>query len=217
LLTLGAAAFALPVLGMVVPVRAHASPIIPENIDFRVLYHGASVGEHKVAFHMQGDSLVVTTHIDILVKVWFLTAFRYAHDSVEVWHAGRLVSVESATTDDGVVSSVSGQAVRKGFRISSADGPFLAAPALLTSNTLWDRRLMQESMVIDVQHGGVTGLVVKRLGEERVETPRGAVNATHFQILTPLYAGSLFFDGDGRWIKGLIERQGEVLEYVLNA
>jgi hypothetical protein len=113
--------------------------------------------------------------------------------------------------------SVSGRAVHKGFRISSADGPFLAAPALVTSKTLWDRRLMKESMVIDVQHGGVTGLVVKSLGEERIETSRGSVTAARFQVLTPLYAGSLFFDGAGHWIKGLIEQHGEVLEYVLNA
>lgn len=221
LLSLGAAALVLPVLGLGAPVRARASTnanmVLPENLDFHTLYHGASVGEHKVTFQMQGDTLVVTTHIDILIKVWFVTAYQYAHDAVEVWQAGHLVSVDSITTDNGVVTTVSGQTVHDGFRISSSDGPFIAPPALLTSNTLWDRRLMQESTILDVQHGGVTGLVVKPLGEEQVETPHGAVTANRFQIITPHYAGSLFFDGGGRWVKGLVEQQGEVLEYVLNA
>ena len=69
--------------------------------------------------------------------------------------------------------------------------------------------------MIDVQYGGEVGLVVKTLGEEQVVTPRGPVTARRYQIITPNYAGSLFFDGDGRWVKGLIERQGEILEYAL--
>lgn len=129
--------------------------------------------------------------------------------------SGRLVSVKSTTDDNGTLLQVSGYAAEDGFRILGEDGPFLASGHLLTSNTLWDSRLVRESRLIDVQHGNEVGLVVKRLGDEQVDTPQGPVRASRYQIITPHYAGSLFYDADGRWVKGLIEQQGEILEYAL--
>ncbi len=161
--------------------------------------------------------MAVSTHIDITVKVLFFTAFRLKHDAEEVWQSGRLVSVKSTTNDNGTNLKVLGYAADDGFRIVGEDGPFLAAANLLTSNTLWDSRLVGESKMIDVQHGGEVGLVVKLLGEETVDTAQGEVLARHYQIITPHYAGSLFYDSDGRWVKGLIEQQGEILEYALDS
>lgn len=207
----GAATAALPLLGT--PTIAHAAT--PPDLHFRAMHRGSTVGVHRVGFRSDGDYLVVTTHIDITVKILFFTAFRFSHDAVEVWRNGRLVSVESTTNDDGTRLKVTGKATGDAFRIIGEEGPFLAAPELLTTNTLWDSRLLNESRMIDVQHGGEVGLVVKPLGEERVATPRGSVTARHHQIITPNYAGSVFFDGDGHWVKGLLERRGEVLEYAL--
>ena len=114
-----------------------------------------------------------------------------------------------------VALSVSGRLTPAGIRINGTDGPFLADAALMTTNSLWDSRLIHESRMIDVQNGRETGLVVKPLGKEPVDTPQGRIMARRFGILTPDYAGSLFFDDDGLWVKSLLERQGEILEYVL--
>ena len=195
------------------PLAAFAAA--PRDLRFRALHRGGPVGEHSVAFRPDGDRLAVVTHVDITIKVLFFTAFRFRHNAEEIWRAGRLVSVRSTTDDNGIPLEVSGEAAADGFRIVGADGPFLAAAGLLTSNTLWDRRLVHETRLIDVQHGGEVGLVAKPLGEEPVDTPQGAVRASRYRIITPHYAGSLFYDADGRWVKGLIEQQGEILEYAL--
>lgn len=211
LLGWGAAAAVLPLFGAISVARA----VTPPDLRFRAMHRGAAVGEHRVGFRSDSDRLVVTTHIDITVKILFFPAFHFSHDAVEVWQAGQLVSVESTTDDNGTRLAVTGATVGDGFRITGGDGPFLAAPQLLTTNTLWDRRLLRESRMIDVQHGGEVGLVVKPLGEEQVATPRGPVTARRYQIITPNYAGSVFFDSDGRWVKGLMDRNGEILEYAL--
>jgi hypothetical protein len=212
LLGLAAAAGGAPFLGFP-PIPARAAT--PRDFRFRALHRGSAVGEHRAAFRQDGDLLTVTTHVDITVKVLFFTAFRFKHVAEEVWQDGRLKSVKSTTDDNGTPLEVSGYAAEDGFRILGGDGPFLAAAQLLTSNTLWDIRLVKQSRLIDVQHGGEVGIVAKRLGEEPVDTPQGQVRAERFQILTPHYAGSLFYDGAGRWVKGLIEQQGEILEYAL--
>jgi Family of unknown function (DUF6134) len=213
LLGLVTAVAATPLLGPFLPVAARAAA--PRDVRFRALHRGSSVGEHRIAFRQDGDRLTVSTHVDITIKVLFITAFRFKHDAEEVWQSGRLVSVKSTTDDNGTLLQVSGYAAGDGFRILGADGPFLAAAHLLTSNTLWDSRLVRESRLIDVQHGGEVGMVAKRLGDEPVDTPQGQVRAERYQIITPHYAGSLFYDGAGRWVKGLIEQQGEILEYAL--
>jgi hypothetical protein len=211
LLGLVAAAATAPLLEKFAP-AAHAAS---RDLRFRAFHRGSLVGEHSIAFRPDGERMIVTTHIDITVKVLFFTAFRFKHDAEEVWQSGRLDSVKSTTNDNGTLLQVSGYSAGDGFRILGEDGPFLAGADLLTSNTLWDSRIVRESSLIDVQHGGEVGLVAKLLGHEQVDTPEGPVRAARYQIITPHYAGSLFYDSDGRWVKGLIEQQGEILEYVL--
>lgn len=213
LLGLAAVAAAMPLLGPLLSVRA--CPTVQRDLRFRALRHGSPIGEHRVTFRPEGDRLTVETHVAIAVKVLFFTAFRFKHDAKEIWHSGRLVSVKSTTDDNGTFLQVSGNAVGDGFRIVGADGPFLASGHLLTSNTLWDSRIVREDRLIDVQHGGEIGLVTKQLGDEQVDTPQGSVSARRHQMITPYYAGSVFHDSDGRWVRALLELKGESIEYAL--
>lgn len=211
LLAFGAAFTALPIFRSLPLARAAAG----HELRFRVLRHGSPVGEHRVAFRKVGDGLAVDTHVDIVVKILFFTAFYLKHDAQEIWQAGRLVSVASATDKDGTRLEVTGKAVPNGFRIVGARGPFLAAADLLSTNSLWDCRIVGESRLIDVHYGGEVGMAARLLGHEQVRTPWGSVRASRYQIITPLYAGSVFYDGDNRWVKALVELRGETLEYVL--
>ena len=203
----------MPPLRPLLSVRADAAA--RRDLRFRALWRGSSIGEHRVAFGTDGDRLVVDTPIDIAVRVLFFTVFRLTHDAQEIWQSGRLVSVTSTTDRDGTRLQVSGNAVADGFRIVGEDGPFLAAADLLTTNALWDSRIVHEQRLIDVQYGGEIGLVAKLLGEEQVATPQGPVRASRYQMITPHYAGSVFYDGDQRWVKALIELKGQTIEYAL--
>jgi hypothetical protein len=215
LLGLATAAAAIPVLAPLVSIRGYAAG--RRDLRFRALRDGSPIGEHRVTFRPDGDRLTVETRVDIAVKVLFFTAFRFRHNAEEVWQADRLMSVKSTTNDNGTLLQVSGIAVADGFRIIGDDGPFLASGHLLTSNALWDSRIVREQRLIDVQHGGEIGLVMKALGDEQVDTPQGPVRATRHHMITPYYAGSVFHDSDGRWVKGVLELKGERIEYVLAA
>jgi uncharacterized protein DUF6134 len=213
LLGLATTVAAMPLFGPLLCVRADAPA--HRDLRFRVLRNGSPIGEHRVTFRPDGDRLTVETRVEIAVKVLFFTAFRFKHHAEEVWWSGRLVSVTSTTDDNGTLLQVSGVAVADGFRIVGDEGPFLAAPHLLTSNALWNSRIVREKRLIDVQRGGEIGLVTKRLGDEDVNTSSGTVRASRYHIITPYYAGSIFHDSDGRWVKGLLELRGEHVEYAL--
>jgi hypothetical protein len=210
---MAATAATVPLLGPPTSGRAHATT--RRDLRFRALWQGSSIGEHRVAFGTDGDRLVVDTHIDIAVRVLFFNVFRLRHDAQETWQSGRLVSVTSTTDRDGTRLQVSGNAVADGFRIVGENGPFLAAADLLTTNALWDSRIVHEQRLIDVQYGGEIGLVARPLGEEQVVTPQGPVRASRYQMITPHYAGSVFYDGNQRWVKALIELKGHTIEYAL--
>jgi Domain of unknown function (DUF6134) len=194
-------------------VRAYAAA--QRDLRFRALWQGSAIGEHRVAFGTDGDRLVVDTHIDIAVRVLFFNVFNLTHDAQEIWQSGRLVSVTSTTDRDGTRLQVSGHAAADGFRIVGENGPFLAAADLLTTNALWDSRIVREQRLIDVQYGGEIGLVARPFGEEQVDTPQGPVRASRYQMITPHYAGSVFYDGDQSWVKALIELKGQTIEYAL--
>lgn len=211
-LGLATAATAIPLLGPLRSVGAHAAH---RDLRFRALRQGTPIGEHRVTFRPDGNRLTVETRVEIAVTVLFFTAFRFRHDAEEIWQSDRLVSVRSTTDDNGTLLRVSGHAVGDGFRIVGDDGPFLASAHLLTSNALWDSRIVRETRLIDVQRGGEIGLVTTQLGDEHVDTPQGLVRASRHHMITPYYAGSVFHDRDGRWVKGLLELKGERVEYVL--
>lgn len=211
MLAQGAAAAATPLL---VPFPlAHAQTL--SDLRYLALLNGDQIGEHAVTFQMDGDDLIVETHIDIKVKALFFTVFRLKHEARETWRAGRLVSVTSTTNRDGTRLQISGNTVEGGFLIDGEKGSFLASGNLLTTNSLWDSRFVNEVKLIDVQYGGEVGLIARPLGEEQVDTPQGPVLASRYQIVTPQYAGSVFYDEDQRWVKALIEAKGETIEYVL--
>jgi len=213
LLGLLAAATATPMLWPFLSTRVSAAA--QRDLRFRALRKGSPIGEHTVTFRPDGARLTVNTHIDIAVKALFFTVFYLKHDAEEIWQAGRLVAVKSTTDDNGTRLQISGSAVEDGFRIFGEGGPFLASAHLLTSNTLWDIRILRADRLIDVQHGGEIGVVIKPLGHALVDTPWGQVRASRNHIITPHYAGTLFHDSDKRWVKALIEAKGQIIEYAL--
>jgi hypothetical protein len=204
-----------PLWGPLMPGRSDAAA--PRDVHFRALRHGAPIGAHRITFRTDGRRLAVETHVDIAVKILFVTVFRFKHDAEEIWDSGRLVAVTSTTDDDGTRLKVAGSAVADGFRIVGDAGPYLATGSLLTSNTLWDRRILGEARLLDVQRGGEIGLVTAPMGDEQIATPWGVVRAGRHRMITPHYAGTVSYDGDGRWVKALLELRGESIEYVLAA
>jgi Domain of unknown function (DUF6134) len=213
LLGLAASVAAMPLLTPSVFGRANAAGM--RGLRFHALRDGSRIGEHSIRFRIDGDRLTVETRVEIEIKVLVFTVFRFNHRCSEKWRAGRLVSIDSDTDDDGTLLRVSGGAVAEGFRIVGMDGPFLAASTLMTSNTLWNRRIVLQDRMLDAQYGGEIGLVVKQLADEQVETPRGPTRASCYQMITPHYAGRLFYNSDGRWVKALLELKGESIEYAL--
>jgi hypothetical protein len=187
------------------------------NRRFSVFYKGDRIGAHTVSNAPATGETRVTTEIDLVVKALFFTLLSFRHRSEETWRDGVLVSLKSDTVEDGETISVVGVAVPQGFRVVSKDGPFIAPARTLTTNSLWTPAFLEQETVIDAQHGGIIGVSVSKLADERVTVAGVPVSAARHRLISPYVAGSIWYDAAGLWVRGEFERNGATVEYRLDA
>lgn len=211
----GAAGWGLPAIARAATVPGLSSDAADRR--FSVLYKGDRVGVHTVTHFPATGQIQIATEIDLLVKALFFTVFSFSHHSEENWLDGRLMSLRSATVEHGETLQIIGAATAQGFRIINKDGPFLAAPDALTSNDLWTPAVLQQTTVIDAQHGGIIGVSTRKLADEEITVGGHQLHTTRYRFITPYIAGSIWYDDRGLWVHGEFERDAAQIVYQLDA
>jgi Family of unknown function (DUF6134) len=192
-------------------------PTAAGNRRFSVLYKGDRIGAHTVSYSSATGETRVNTEIHLLVKIAFFTVFAFGHRSEETWRAGRLMSLNSETVEHGETLLVEGAAMPQGFRVVSKGGPFIASAATLTSNSLWTPAMLEQATVVDAQRGGVIGVSARKVADEQIVIAEGQVRATRYTVITPYFAGSIWYDKANLWVRGEFEREGSKVQYQLDA
>ncbi len=190
-------------------------PNADDNRRFSVLYDGRKIGTHAISYSKLGNRTRVNTDIELEVKALFFTVLSYSHTSEEVWQDGCLTSLQSETVEDGERVSLKGKATPRGFRIVSDGGPYTAPSDTLTSNSLWTPDVLLQETVVDAQYGGVIGVSARKVGQENISVAGDLVSATRYRFITPYLAGSIWYDGSDRWVRGDFERDGSDILYRL--
>jgi hypothetical protein len=203
-----------------VPVVARAAtalvlPTAAPDRRFSVLYKGFKIGTHAISYSSATDETRVSTEIHLEVKIAFVSAYSFSHRSKEMWRAGRLMSLSSDTVERGDALHVEGAATPQGFRVVSKSGPFIASAATLTSNSLWTPLMLQQTTVVDAEHGGVIGVSARKLADEAIVITGRQVQATRYTFITPYYAGSVWYDNGNHWVRAEFERDGSKVQYQL--
>src|SRR6202040_695047 len=199
---------------------AHAAtaivlPSAAGNRRFSVLYKGDRIGAHTVSYSSATGETRVNTEIHLLVKIAFFTVFAFSHRSEETWRAGRLMSLNSETVEHGETLLVEGAAMPQGFRVMSKAGPVIASPATLTSNSLWTPAMLEQATVVDAQRGGIIGVSASKFADEQIVIAGRPVGATRYTLITPYFAGTVWYDKTNLWVHGEFERDGSKVDYQL--
>ena len=200
--------------------RAAAAIVLPTPAGdrrFAVLYKGFKIGGHTVSYSSATGETRVDTDIDLSVKVAFLSVFAFRHRSQETWRAGRLISLNSETVEHGETLHVEGAATPQGFRVMSKAGPVIASPATLTSNSLWTPAMLEQATVVDAQRGGIIGVSARKFADEQIAIAGRPVAATRYTLITPYFAGTVWYDKTNLWVHGEFERDGSKVDYQLEA
>ena len=207
-----AAGAAFPTLSML---PAQGALAAPQTLRFRAYRGDSEVGTHTVDVAQSGAQTKVSVRIDMEVSAAFITLFAFKHQGEEVWQGGRLIALSSRTNDNGDTYQVVGKATADGFRIEGPGGPAIARADTYTSNSVWNTALLKRATAVDVQHGGIIGLSVKPEGRQQIAIAGNSISADKYQFVTPFIAGTIWYDGSGKWVKATFERDGEQIDYRL--
>lgn len=184
-------------------------------LTFDVVWSGDVIGAHVVRFENSENELRVNTTIDLTVKVLWITAFRYLHNSTEVWRDGRLVSFESETVDNGRTDTVNGKARDGSFEVTGRRGT-LMAPADIIPGTFWNPEIVSRDVVLDPKKGTLESQVVHGHDRVRIEVGGRPRTVTRYRLDTILN-GAIDYDDEGRWSGGWFKKKGGRVHYRLRA
>ena len=202
------------------PAAAGSEQAYGPKIEFAAFRDGQRIGSHRLTFEKEGGRLVVTTSIDLALKVVGITAYRYMHRSREIWLGDALHSFASRTDDNGKPYAVRASSERLGLEVErtapGTTGPVqVLMPAGLLPSTHWNARQAAQRLLLNAQKGTQEAIAVTSLGRESVRTLSGFVPATRYR-----YEGDVrmeqWFDDQGRWVKSrFIVSDGSTIEYLL--
>jgi hypothetical protein len=197
------------------PEAAYGAPI-----EFAAFRNGQRIGIHRLTFDKHAERLVVTTQIDLAVKVIGITAYRYSHRSRETWLGDALQSFDSRTDDNGKAWAVRASRDASGLRVErtapDTAGPVQATmPSATMPSTHWNSRQAAQGFLLNAQKGTQEEISVTPLGRETVKTLSGFVPAMRYR-----YDGGVrmdqWFDERGRWVKSRFTvSDGSVIDYLL--
>jgi hypothetical protein len=221
---LGLAA-ALPASRLALPRPVEAStgaglvaPAAPLKRHFDVYIGTQHVGQHTIEMLPEGapGDFRVHTVISVHAQPESTHAYRFEHESDEVWKGGWLETVTGKTNDDGKELAIEGQRTARGIELTTPEGPFVTDAKTLTSNSIWSERTMAATQIISVQFAAVVGMVAIDNGQTTVSVNDQTLLAKRYEAVSPFTTASLWYDSNGLWIAAKVEKNGELLDYRLH-
>jgi hypothetical protein len=213
--------------------KADVSPY-GASLSFAALRNGQRIGTHVLTFQQDGVRQVVTTQIDLAVRLLGVVAYRYTHRGQEIWSDGRFQSISTESNDNGEKFAVKAQSESSGLivrrrepqsfiKTSTGDDTSeqqhwireVHAGQILPS-THWNIAQTRQRQLLNTQTGKIMTMTVSEVGRETVKTATEAAAATHFS-----YTGEIvmdqWFDDRSRWVKSNFKAtsDGSTIEYIL--
>jgi hypothetical protein len=188
-----------------------ASPTDP--IVFDVLRDGSKIGEHRLVFEREEETLKVSVETDMTVKFAFLTVFRYEHKRVERWRDGELESLAGMTNDDGQQYEIS--IVRKeGHYSRTVNGAEEEISGPVAVDSLWSKQRVTGGKVFSTADDKVYRVRSDTMGTETIEARGGEMQAEHIKLTGELDR-DLWYDPAGELLRIRYESDaGETFEFV---
>lgn len=203
-------------LALALPQALHAAPLpVPPagRLGFEVWRGSRKLGHHDLAFHPQGDALMVDIAVDIAFRIGPITLYRYTHHARERWQGDDVVGLETETNDNGTAYRVRAHRDRGTLMVEPGGKPAYAAPADALPATHWNHREV-ETPWINTQNGALLRPQVAQ------PTPIAVPNAAGQTLRVRRYALSgpvtldLWYDDAQQWAGLSFDKGGTPVRYL---
>ena len=151
-------------------ISIQAFPIPKDNkATYDVIRKNKIIGTYEILFSENNGNLILETNIDIEVKVFFVTAYKFSHKSKEIWNNDNFVQIDGYTNfEDEREYFIKGEKKDDFLYASGMEGELKLDKNLIPSN-YWNQEVMYQNARFDTQKGIVRKLDVKEAGIENIE------------------------------------------------
>ena len=177
-----------------------------ELLRFQVYLDDKPIGEHSFRISENGELTRVTSRAAFDVDILFFSAYRYRHQSRELFRNGCLQEISAMTDDNGKKYRVAGEAIERGFRIEREDGDERVDGCLMTF-AYWDPGFLDQKRLLNAQTGRLEPVQVRRQGNDRIEVGGREVPATRYALSADTLSIDLWYNQDLGWV-GLASETG---------
>ena len=166
---------------LLISVNLNAFPIPKDNeVSFDIIRKNKNIGSLVTTFKKQDDKLQIRTILDIKVKIFLLTAYKFFQDTTETWIDGEFVKIEGYTDfEDEREYYIKGNDLDENFIASGMDGELTLSNKILPLN-YWNKKILEEEEVFDTQKGIVRKITVKKLGNDIIEMNNKKIEAEKY-------------------------------------
>ena len=166
---------------LLISANLYAFPIPKDNeVSFDIIRKNKNIGSLITTFKKEDDKLQIRTILDIKVKIFLITAYKFFQDTTETWIEGEFVKIEGYTNfEDEREYYIEGNDLDENFIASGMDGELTLSNKILPLN-YWNKKILEEEEVFDTQKGIVRKITVQKLENDIIKINNKKIEAEKY-------------------------------------
>tara|TARA_B100000949_G_scaffold1458_1_gene1242 strand:- start:2726 stop:3400 length:675 start_codon:yes stop_codon:yes gene_type:complete len=166
---------------LLISANLYAFPIPKDNeVSFDIIRKNKNIGSLITTFKKEDDKLQIRTILDIKVKVFLITVYKFFQDTTETWIEGEFVKIEGYTNfEDEREYYIEGNDLDENFIASGMDGELTLSNKILPLN-YWNKKILEEEEVFDTQKGIVRKITVQKLENDIIKINNKKIEAEKY-------------------------------------
>ena len=166
---------------LLISTNLYAFPIPKDGkASFDIIRKNKNIGSLITTFKKEDDKLQIRTILDIKVKVFLITVYKFFQDTTETWIEGEFVKIEGYTNfEDEREYYIEGNDLDENFIASGMDGELTLSNKILPLN-YWNKKILEEEEVFDTQKGIVRKITVQKLENDIIKLNNKTIEAEKY-------------------------------------
>ena len=166
---------------LLISANLYAFPIPKDNeVSFDIIRKNKNIGSLITTFKKEDDKLQIRTILDIKVKVFLITVYKFFQDTTETWIEEEFVKIEGYTNfEDEREYYIEGNDLDENFIASGMDGELTLSNKILPLN-YWNKKILEEEEVFDTQKGIVRKITVQKLENDIIKMNNKNIEAEKY-------------------------------------
>lgn len=146
--------------------------------NFDVYLDKTKIGQHTFRLS-EGNELISQAKFN--VKVLFISAYKYNHNTVERWKDGCLKNLESSTLENDVTTKVKGNASNGQFLVDDGKVKQVLPDCPMTF-AYWNQKILEQTKLLNPQNAEWLDTRIVKIGKEMLDVKGNQVEALRYKL-----------------------------------